>query len=1416
MKKIILLIITLFIISSTSKAQRWESVDNVPITYKSNYWLDIYFLPANQNYGWVCGFNGLTMRTTDGGNSWSGSAVSRRFNLESIHFPTQLIGYTSGDAGVYKTVNGGMTWMDVTPPSAITIWGLYFVDADYGIAIGGGCTTNRQQFWLTTNGGVSWSVFEDFEPNSGLTDAIIYDKNGLGYAVSSGLLWITNDGGKTWNIHKSSGTKLWQEEITHSGNSFLFPYAGTTCGGGGQNGGMRFSVNGGDTWRDFNTGRPMFGAFLINSTTGWACGDGRSVYYTSDGGANWQNKNCGIDETANLDDIWFRSPDDGWVVGDGIYRMTEDENAVSRDIIEFKEACETTEQLDTLSLYNYSFNNVQAEMSLSGDITDFTVLSNPNITLSSCGSMQIAVRFNPKSFGQKNATLNIVFNPGTQNEQSYNVLLVGNVVESDAAPNTTVIEVNPLKVGETKKMPVIWTTSNEYETITSIQIFQSKPEIVFEQTAPIKIFQNGIITYFAVQPSDTGWFESEFKFTIAPCNVDTSIKVRVYGVSPIITSDTLKEFPLFCDTETIQSIEIKNTGNDDLIISGYQIDDPHREFTFISWSDNLKLPFNIQPGKSVFADVKYTYKESGDEEAFFIIQNNDSARKTKNSPWIIHLKGLPSATNLASEYNTIEFGDVCLDDTKSKQFKLFNKGNIDANSIISLRKGEPFKLISPQENFIVRSNDSVIIDIAFTPTELGEFYDTLRVYSETCVDSLDVIIHGFGVSSELAVLPSKIIDYIKLNKYYEYSFWVYNLGNRDTEIINIIPNIPDSWVLEVLEPTDTHAIKASDSALVKVRISSTVRGTLSGTFCIETNSVCDNSICAEIILTASDRSISATESINFGLQKCLSEAITEKFRIYNNTPIQDTISQIYLKNGNNYFRLINLPQLDYLIEGDDNLELEVEFNSLTEEGSFRDTILVASKYPGGQTLEIPIAAEFKTASSFLLSPLDDSVIENKYYFKDLGEFEICDAPLELSFSLENLGLLDDSLSIAINSNASYSISSSILNINSLARDSFYVYFNPAELLNGENAAEILISSSICPNLITIELNANRIDPVLTYKPNLSLDMGELWFGDETRQTITITNNTTVNKKINQIYFENNAPVLSHDANLPIELAQNESTQFDVIFSAVEEGTFSDSLVIEEESACLSTHKISIKAYVPEEIYEFDILLDDHYVILNDTVLMNMELRNPIPLFKTDKYTFEISYDKLLLWPHKLWIKHEDKYREIPFTNFIGKIVYDIDEEIAQKYLAEADTIAQIEFLTLGSVPDKTPVILDTIINYRNKDFYYTKKDGSVQITGYCVDEVLLRIRINASFEAKVSEVILNDNLNIIFSATDKQNLELSLMNVIGENLFFQAISLPAGESISEINVSNIPSGMYIITIKSEFGVIHKSKLVLVK
>ncbi|MER3330315.1 MAG: YCF48-related protein, partial [Candidatus Kapaibacterium sp.] len=169
MKTKILYIFLLFIpiIANSQWLNKWEEVKVADRIQKSVF-LDVYFLSTDRNLGWICGSESQVAFTKDGGDNWETVIIDTNelIKLESIHFTSPSIGYTSGttynndSAGaIYKSIDSGRTWVDISPEigELYYIWGCYFYNDSSGVAVASdGCIT---QFLLkTTDIGQSWTT----------------------------------------------------------------------------------------------------------------------------------------------------------------------------------------------------------------------------------------------------------------------------------------------------------------------------------------------------------------------------------------------------------------------------------------------------------------------------------------------------------------------------------------------------------------------------------------------------------------------------------------------------------------------------------------------------------------------------------------------------------------------------------------------------------------------------------------------------------------------------------------------------------------------------------------------------------------------------------------------------------------------------------------------------------------------------------------------------------------------------------------------------------------------------------------------------------------------------------------------------------------------------------------------------------
>jgi photosystem II stability/assembly factor-like uncharacterized protein len=313
MKIFIVLFAVIALIFTAHAQNSWHSQNSGT----NRFLTDVFFL--DENTGWITGWTGTILHTTDGGQIWTDQNAPPLNSYNSIQFIDGQTGWAAGfDGRMARTTDGGTNWSSPTPISQYSISDLYFVNSDTGWTVGGKArdfTDPIREIMVTYDGGLTWTnqVFESGkEP---LASVFFHDEN-TGFAVGEfSTIMRTDDGGATW-IEQMYGT-------TYHFDDIYFANSDTGWVVGQDNTLNHFAVifhttDGGNTWssQNFGSGESLSSVSFVNDSTGWAVGGTNTssiILHTSDGGNSW-NPQTG--NTSNyLSSTHFVDENHGWAVG---------------------------------------------------------------------------------------------------------------------------------------------------------------------------------------------------------------------------------------------------------------------------------------------------------------------------------------------------------------------------------------------------------------------------------------------------------------------------------------------------------------------------------------------------------------------------------------------------------------------------------------------------------------------------------------------------------------------------------------------------------------------------------------------------------------------------------------------------------------------------------------------------------------------------------------------------------------------------------------------------------------------------------------------------------------------------------------------------------------------------------------------
>ncbi len=277
----------------------WIKLDSL---YHSSL-IDIHFY--NENVGITTSFLGPVFVTKDGGTTWRTISRSAENSFTRVYALGENTFLALARSGVFKSNNSGLTWDKLNFPSDLT-YEIWFKDFNIGFI------SSVLGLYRTTDGGESWvKVSSVIKPlNMQFTSENIgylswgytsYPDFGPGPAFSNGEILRTLDRGKSWN-----STKIKTKEIT--GLSFISDKIGFFTTYDGE---LYKTMDGGESSAKIET--PLVGLrniYFINEQQGYLLArDG--LYSTTDGGKTF-NSEYSISEDIRIYRFYFPTPDVGF------------------------------------------------------------------------------------------------------------------------------------------------------------------------------------------------------------------------------------------------------------------------------------------------------------------------------------------------------------------------------------------------------------------------------------------------------------------------------------------------------------------------------------------------------------------------------------------------------------------------------------------------------------------------------------------------------------------------------------------------------------------------------------------------------------------------------------------------------------------------------------------------------------------------------------------------------------------------------------------------------------------------------------------------------------------------------------------------------------------------------------------------
>jgi photosystem II stability/assembly factor-like uncharacterized protein len=273
---------------------------------------NIYFV--NENVGFYFGgapYGSTIFRTSDGGDHWKNELLSYPF--QDICFIDRYHGIACGglselhfqNGNIFVTYDGGKSWKATLSEGKVLKCQLINNQVGFAFCIGAGIRPNPL-IYKTVNGGISWMCAG---PPVWSDSHFINEK--IGWAVADNSILKTVDSGASWDLRWRSSGRL---------NSIQF-IDSTTGWAVGENG-LIVKCTEGNQWKEMTkiTNLPLNDVFFIDKNNGFIAGgylnwDGEFqtiMLKTISAGETWEKI---PDLHYLIHDIYFNNTQHGWIVG---------------------------------------------------------------------------------------------------------------------------------------------------------------------------------------------------------------------------------------------------------------------------------------------------------------------------------------------------------------------------------------------------------------------------------------------------------------------------------------------------------------------------------------------------------------------------------------------------------------------------------------------------------------------------------------------------------------------------------------------------------------------------------------------------------------------------------------------------------------------------------------------------------------------------------------------------------------------------------------------------------------------------------------------------------------------------------------------------------------------------------------------
>jgi photosystem II stability/assembly factor-like uncharacterized protein len=251
----------------------------------------LYSISAVSNdYAWACGANGVVIRTTDGGTTWTNAAspvLSSTMTFYNVQANSSTKAFVAGtnSAGdstfVFMTLTGGTNWTVVFSQAGGFVDGVWTSGGLDGFMFGDPIGGNWSLYQTNSAGG-GWNTVAQSLPQigteAGYNNAFVVFGTRVWFGTNSGRIYYSTNSGSTFtpqNLGVASDTAM----------AMCFNQPG--LGLASANTKLFATTNGGVNWTPVSIPGTQIIGGLAGYSLKWFATRGKDIYYSTNQGSSW-------------------------------------------------------------------------------------------------------------------------------------------------------------------------------------------------------------------------------------------------------------------------------------------------------------------------------------------------------------------------------------------------------------------------------------------------------------------------------------------------------------------------------------------------------------------------------------------------------------------------------------------------------------------------------------------------------------------------------------------------------------------------------------------------------------------------------------------------------------------------------------------------------------------------------------------------------------------------------------------------------------------------------------------------------------------------------------------------------------------------------------------------------------------------